>query len=97
MSSSINDLIHIKLQSRTGCRPITTITGLSSIHGRPPYGALDFKSIIRQIKTELSCNATIVKDVNDGIILQLQGDKRQQIYDFLIRESIHNGMTITID
>lgn len=89
MSSSINDFIHIKLQSRTGRRSITTITGLPL--------TLNFKSIIRQIKTELSCNSTMVEDINNGIMLQFQGDKRQQIHDFLIREGIHNGITIIID
>ncbi|EUR67490.1 translation initiation factor SUI1 [Plasmodium falciparum 7G8] len=37
---------------------------------------------------EFNCNGTIIEDIEHGSIIQLQGDKRNNVKEFLIREGI---------
>jgi translation initiation factor 1 len=45
---------------------------------------------------EFCCNGTIVDDPEMGKVIQLQGDQRKNIADFLIREEICKKANVKI-
>ncbi|KAI6179676.1 hypothetical protein M3Y98_00636000 [Aphelenchoides besseyi] len=71
---------HIRIQQRTGRKSITTVQGVD-----PAY---DLKKIVRYLKKEYSCNGTIVEHPEYGEVIQLTGDQRQNIKDFLCKVGI---------
>ncbi|KAI6177754.1 hypothetical protein M3Y97_00942300 [Aphelenchoides bicaudatus] len=73
-------LIHIRIQQRTGRKTITTVQGID-----PAY-ALD--RILRYMKKEYSCNGTIVNHKEYGEVIQMTGDQRQHVKDFLCKVGI---------
>ncbi|CRG97063.1 translation initiation factor SUI1, putative [Plasmodium relictum] len=78
--SNTTNLIHIRNQQRNGRKSVTTVQGLGK--------AYDLKKMVRALKKEFNCNGTIIEDIEHGSIIQLQGDKRNNVKDFLIREGI---------
>jgi hypothetical protein len=43
----------------------------------------DQKKILKVIKKKFACNGTIVSDAEMGEVVQLQGDQRKDVQDFL--------------
>ncbi|KZV81191.1 eukaryotic translation initiation factor SUI1 [Exidia glandulosa HHB12029] len=95
--------IHIRVQQRNGRKTLTTLQGLpkgASLspdyvwHGPPDadcdwLGAeYDPKKLLKAFKKEFACNGTLVDDEENGQIIQLQGDQRLKISNFLIEEGI---------
>ena len=73
--------MHIRIQQRNGRKSITTVTGLSK--------QLDLKKILKAIKKEHCCNGTVLKDEEtDTEVLQFQGDQREAVKTFLVKEEI---------
>jgi len=73
--------VHIRIQQRNGRKSITTVTGLAK--------ALDLKKILKAIKKEHCCNGTVLKDEEtESEVLQFQGDQREAVKTFLIKEEI---------
>ncbi|KZL88278.1 translation initiation factor sui1, partial [Colletotrichum incanum] len=70
------DYIHIRIQQRNGRKTLTTIQGLPK--------RFDQKKILKVIKKKFACNGTIVEDTDLGEVIQLQGDQRKAIHDFLV-------------
>lgn len=68
-------LIHIRIQQRNGRKTLTTVQGLSSDY--------DLKKIVKVCKKEFACNGTVVEHPEYGEVIQLQGDQRNLIKDFL--------------
>eukprot|EP00924_Labyrinthula_sp_SR-Ha-C_P004763 snap_masked-scaffold_1-processed-gene-11.17-mRNA-1 protein AED:0.03 eAED:0.03 QI:0/-1/0/1/-1/1/1/0/107 len=79
-SGSMGAKVHIRLQQRNRRKCILTITGLAD--------DLDLKRICKALKKNLKCNGAVVKDQEYGDIIQLQGDHRQQVVDFLVSQEI---------
>ena len=75
-----NQKVHIRIQSRTTRKSILTITGLAN--------DLDLKRIVKYLKKNLKCNGSVISDKIYGEIIQLQGDHREEIKQFLIDTSI---------
>jgi translation initiation factor 1 len=73
-------IVHIRLQQRNGRKSLTIIQGLDEI--------IDFEKIIKLFKKEFCCNGCIVKDKQLGIVIQLQGDQRDNVKNFLINKEI---------
>jgi len=74
------DSIHIRIQQRNGRKSICTITGLAS--------DLNLKAILKALKKTLNCNGAIIEDEDLGNIIQLQGDHRTIVRDFLVEQEI---------
>ncbi|KAL2758847.1 hypothetical protein ACRALDRAFT_1092550 [Sodiomyces alcalophilus JCM 7366] len=70
------EYIHIRIQQRNGRKTLTTIQGLPR--------RFDQKKILKVIKKKFACNGTIVEDTDLGEVIQLQGDQRKNIHEFLI-------------
>ncbi|RDW86153.1 Eukaryotic translation initiation factor eIF-1 [Aspergillus mulundensis] len=67
--------IHIRIQQRNGRKTLTTVQGLPK--------KFDQKKILKVIKKKFACNGTIVNDTEMGEVIQLQGDQRKDVQEFL--------------
>ena len=74
------NIVHIRIQQRNAKKTITTIEGLDT--------SIDLKKLVKYIKKKFNCNGSIIKTVVDIDIIQLQGDQRENIKNFLIKENI---------
>lgn len=72
--------LDIRIRQRNGRKTWTTIEGLDK--------DFDQKVILRQLRKDLACNGTVIDDKELGEVIQLQGDHRQQVGQFLIKEGI---------
>nr|PIM04475.1 putative translation initiation factor SUI1 [Toxoplasma gondii COUG] len=88
VGGSSTHLIHIRNQQRNGRKSVTTVQGLDK--------ALDLKKMVRALKKELNCNGTVIEDADYGSVIQLQGDQRHAVKEFLEREAICLGEQIRI-
>lgn len=79
-SATGNGKVHVRVQQRNGRKCITTLQGLAD--------DLDTKRILKAFKKNFSCNGAIVKDEELGEIIQLSGDQRTNIRDFLVDQQI---------
>jgi translation initiation factor 1 len=70
------EYIHIRIQQRNGRKTLTTVQGIPS--------KFDHKKILKVIKKEFACNGTIISDSEMGEVIQLQGDQRSKIREFLV-------------
>jgi translation initiation factor 1 len=75
--------IHIRIQQRSGRKSLTLVQGLSMF-----MGTEHIKNLSRTFKTEFACGVTLVNDEQYGPILQLQGDHRSGVRDYLVRHNI---------
>jgi len=67
--------IHIRIQQRNGRKTLTTVQGLPK--------KFDQKKILKVIKKKFACNGTIVTDTEMGEVIQLQGDQRKDVQEFI--------------
>merc|ERR1711974_75824 len=81
-------LVHIRIQKRNGRKSITTIQGLAD--------DLDTGKLLKAFRKEFNCNGTLHHDEEMGDVIQLQGDQRENVANFLIEEEIckKNGIKI---
>ncbi|KAG5354238.1 Eukaryotic translation initiation factor eIF-1 [Termitomyces sp. T112] len=77
---SQSDHIHIRIQQRNGRKTLTTLQGLPKQY--------DAKKILKAFKKEFACNGTLVDDEKMGQVIQLQGDQRAKISNFLIENGL---------
>ena len=71
---------HIRVQQRNGRKCITTLQGLED--------DLDLKRICRAMRTAFSCNGNVIQDEDNGDVIQLQGDQRENIRDWILEQQI---------
>lgn len=69
------ETIDIRLQQRNGRKTITLIEGLPE--------SFDLKKLLTHFKKTFSTNGTI-----QGSVMQLQGDQRQNVKGFLVRNKL---------
>lgn len=72
--------IHLRVQQRNGRKTLTTIQGIPA--------ELDQKKLLKAFKKVFACNGTIVEDDELGEVIQLQGDHRAKVQQFLVEERI---------
>ncbi|OSC99096.1 eukaryotic translation initiation factor 1 [Trametes coccinea BRFM310] len=77
---SQQNYIHIRIQQRNGRKTLTTLQGLPKEY--------DLKKLLKAFKKEFACNGTLVDDEEAGQVIQLQGDQRLKISNFLVEEGI---------
>ncbi|CAO3641322.1 unnamed protein product [Cunninghamella blakesleeana] len=80
--------IHLRIQQRNGRKTLTTLQGLPKEY--------DAKKILKVFKKEFACNGTVVEDEDLGEVLQLSGDQRLKIAQFLVQEDIAKKANIKI-
>mmetsp|Transcript_4141 Transcript_4141/g.13256 ORF Transcript_4141/g.13256 Transcript_4141/m.13256 type:complete len:114 (+) Transcript_4141:109-450(+) len=82
-----NNKVHIRMQQRNGRKSWTTVQGFPDRVRLPKSGRLmdvDFDKILRALKKTFKTNGTLIKDDEHGTIIQLQGDIRKEVAEFLI-------------
>merc|ERR1711934_323016 len=79
--------VHIRVQQRNGRKCICTVQGLAP--------DLDMKKILKYIKKENNCNGAVIVD-KGGNVLQFQGDQRECVRKFLVRENICNADEVKV-
>lgn len=72
--------VHVRVQQRNGRKSLTTVQGLAD--------DLDIKRILKAFKKNFSCNGAVVKDEELGEIIQLSGDQRTNVREFLVDQEI---------
>eukprot|EP00898_Chlorokybus_atmophyticus_P009284 jgi/Chlat1/986/Chrsp108S01403 len=72
--------VHLRVQQRNGRKSLTTIEGL-------PKGA-DHEKVLRRLRKRLCCNGNLVEDPIAGCVLQLQGDQRKAVYQYLTEAGV---------
>ncbi|KAK8123449.1 translation initiation factor SUI1 [Apiospora kogelbergensis] len=70
------DYVHIRIQREQPASPFTTSTR--------PSPKFDRKKILSVIRKKFACNGTVVADENMGEVIQLQGDQRKSMQEFLV-------------
>eukprot|EP01084_Bolivina_argentea_P038433 71044_1 len=80
--------IHLSYQQRNGRKGVTIIVGLPV--------KLNLNKLITKMKKKWSTGATIVQHKEKGDVIQIQGDLRRSIYEFLISLDIAQKSQITI-
>eukprot|EP00747_Dinoflagellata_sp_TGD_P162177 gnl/TRDRNA2_/TRDRNA2_179491_c0_seq1.p1 gnl/TRDRNA2_/TRDRNA2_179491_c0~~gnl/TRDRNA2_/TRDRNA2_179491_c0_seq1.p1 ORF type:complete len:115 (+),score=31.98 gnl/TRDRNA2_/TRDRNA2_179491_c0_seq1:114-458(+) len=79
--------VHIRMQQRNGRKSWTTIQGFPETVRLPKSGKVmkvDFDKILRAMKKTYQTNGTLIEDAEHGKIIQLQGDLRREVAEFLI-------------
>jgi translation initiation factor 1 len=71
---------HIRVQQRNGRKCITTLDGLED--------DLDLKRICRAMREKFSCNGTVTEKDDGSSVIQLQGDQRENIKQWLLDQEI---------
>ena len=72
----LQNKIHIRIQQRNGRKTITTLQGIEEKY--------DQKKLAKAFKKEFNCNGTVVDDEQYGEVIQLSGDQRNNIHQFLV-------------
>lgn len=78
----------LRIQQRNGRKTLTILQGLPKEY--------DAKKILKVFKKEFACNGTIVDDDELGEVLQLTGDQRLKIAEFLVKEDIAKKSDIKV-
>ena len=84
-------MVHISIIQRNRRQCITTIEGLDTINKDEKF--LD--KIVKKFKKEFNCGVSRKKE-NDIEIFKIQGDRRKDIKDFLIRNELIKEENIKI-
>eukprot|EP00210_Caulerpa_lentillifera_P003715 g3548.t1 len=80
--------VHIRVQQRNGRKSLTTVQGLDEKY--------DKRKILKGFKKEFCCNGTVVVDEQLGQILQLQGDQRKSVSQFLVDKNLAKKQDIKV-
>lgn len=72
--------IHIRIQQRNGKKCVTTIEGFAE--------DLDLKRICKNMRQKFNCNGNIIEDEDRGEVIQLQGDQRENVKNWILTEQI---------
>ncbi|KAL6880911.1 translation initiation factor SUI1 [Trichoderma longibrachiatum] len=80
----VENHIHIRIQQRNGRKSLTTVTGLPA--------KFDPGKILTFFRKEFACNGNKVNDEKAGEVIQLQGDQRKKVLDFLVDKKAGLGL-----
>ncbi|KAJ7565913.1 hypothetical protein O6H91_02G080700 [Diphasiastrum complanatum] len=74
------DYVHVRVQQRNGRKSLTTVQGLKK--------DFNYNKILKDFKKEFCCNGTAVQDPELGQVIQLQGDQRKNVSQFLVQAGV---------
>ncbi|CAM8949795.1 unnamed protein product [Rhodiola kirilowii] len=79
-SAGTKEYVHVRVQQRNGRKSLTTVQGLKK--------EFSYNRILKDLKKEFCCNGTVVEDPELGQVIQLQGDQRKNVSNFLVQAGI---------
>ncbi|XP_021755752.1 protein translation factor SUI1 homolog 2-like [Chenopodium quinoa] len=74
------EYVHIRIQQRNGKKSLTTVQGLKK--------DFSYEKILKDLKKEFCCNGNVVQDKELGKVIQLQGDQRKKVANFLVQAGL---------
>ncbi|XP_055808573.1 protein translation factor SUI1 homolog [Solanum dulcamara] len=74
------EYVHIRIQQRNNRKSLTTIQGLKK--------EFSYEKLLKDLKKEFCCNGNVVQDKELGKVIQLQGDQRKNVSQFLVNADI---------
>ena len=86
--NNAEEKVHVRIQQRNGRKCITTVAGLAD--------DLDVKRICKAFKKNFSCNGAVQKDEEIGEVIQLSGDQRTNVKDFLVDQEICHAENVVL-
>ncbi|KAI9487237.1 MAG: translation initiation factor SUI1 [Benjaminiella poitrasii] len=86
--ASHTNYLHLRIQQRNGRKTLTTLQGLPK--------EIDSKRLLKAVKKAFACNGTVVEDEEHGEIIQMQGDQRMKMAEFLVNEGIAKKSDIKV-
>lgn len=75
LPAGTEDYIHIRIQQRNGRKTLTTVQGIVDDY--------DKKKLVKAFKKKFACNGTVIEHPEYGEVIQLQGDQREDVCEFL--------------
>ncbi len=72
--------LHVRIQKRNGKKCITTVEGFEE--------DLDVKRICKYMRKKFNCNGNVVADEEQGDVIQLQGDQRENVKQWLLDNEV---------
>merc|ERR1712176_1482385 len=75
-------------QQRNGKKGVTTIVGLPK--------KLNFKKLVKKMKNKFSTGATLANDEQNGTVIQIQGDFRHEIVQYIVQLNIVDKNSVTV-
>ncbi|XP_036124368.1 eukaryotic translation initiation factor 1-like [Molossus molossus] len=76
LPAGTEDSIHRRIQQRNGRKTLTTVQGIADDHNK--------KKLVKAFKKKFACSGTVIEHPEYGEVIQLQGDQRKNIYQFLV-------------
>ncbi|OVA06604.1 SANT/Myb domain [Macleaya cordata] len=76
----VKEYVHIRTQQRNGKKSLTTVQGLKK--------EFSYEKILKDLKKEFCCNGNVVQDEVLGKVIQLQGDQRKNVSNFLVKAGL---------
>nr|XP_058144991.1 eukaryotic translation initiation factor 1-like [Dasypus novemcinctus] len=76
LPAGTEDYIHIRIQQRNSRKTFTTVQGIADDY--------DKKKLVKPFKKKFACNDTVIEHPEYGEVIQLQGDQRKNICQFLV-------------
>ncbi|TWW70368.1 Eukaryotic translation initiation factor 1 [Takifugu flavidus] len=67
--------VHIRIQQRNGRKTLTTVQGIDANY--------DKKKLVKAFKRKFACNGTVIDHPEYGEVIQVQGDQRNNIRQFI--------------
>eukprot|EP01130_Rhizamoeba_saxonica_P004391 TRINITY_DN1798_c0_g1_i1.p1 TRINITY_DN1798_c0_g1~~TRINITY_DN1798_c0_g1_i1.p1 ORF type:complete len:129 (-),score=22.90 TRINITY_DN1798_c0_g1_i1:55-405(-) len=87
-STQHSGYVHIRVQQRNARKKLTTCEGLDQ--------RINFRRVLRALRKNFACNGNIVDHIELGKVIQLQGDKRNDVEEFLTRSGLCTNEEIKI-
>ncbi|XP_045697686.1 eukaryotic translation initiation factor 1-like [Phyllostomus hastatus] len=72
--------MHIGIQQRNGRKSFTAVQGIVADY--------DKKKLVKAFKKKLACNGTVIGHLACGEVIQLQGDQRKNVCQFLVETGL---------
>jgi len=80
LGSKKSGYVHVRVQQRNGRKSLTTVQGLTK--------EFRYNKILKDLKKEFCCNGVVIQDAELGQVIQLQGDQRKNVSNFLVQAGI---------
>ncbi|KAG8521631.1 Eukaryotic translation initiation factor 1b [Galemys pyrenaicus] len=96
LPAGTEDYIHIRIQQRNGRKTLTTVQGIADDYDKKKLVKAFKKVKVLGRKVQLcchillqkfACNGTVIEHPEYGEVIQLQGDQRKNICQFLLEVS----------
>jgi len=89
--------VHIRIQQRNGKKSITTIQGMMDSDGKPyKLKSSELDKISTGMKKKFSCGGKVLDNEDYGIVIQLQGDQRINVKEYLMEKYNYKNDEIVI-